>query len=268
MAKLQGNEERMSPYRLAIDLTTQTIDMRAKAFRNLIVAVVFVIFGTLAWAMIARQVQALSGLILLIPLCGLFFFLDSKLLNQWRSQLFASWSKEELDFRNFCDAVSAIPVLPKGTLQSMLASLPADKEIVKEQRMAAATRKAISTVVMFIHLCRSDALAFKVLGIAIAACGLIAAVIWGRWYPLLALAILIPPLPLLQRWIKRRRLNHASKQTIAIQSAHDFNYETYFAYADSLDWTPLTPSEKRRFFAMLDSGVSLSSKSDAKPSSR
>jgi hypothetical protein len=167
MAKLQGNEERMSPYRLAIDLTTQTIDMRAKAFRNLIVAVVFVIFGTLAWAMIARQVQALSGLILLIPLCGLFFFLDSKLLNQWRSQLFAHWSKKELDFRNFCDAVSAIPVLPKGTLQSMLASLPVGKEIVKEQRMAAATREAISTAVMAIYFCRSDTLTLKVLGFAL-----------------------------------------------------------------------------------------------------
>ena len=81
----------MSIYRLAIDHTAQTIDRRAKFFRNLVVAVTFVGLGSTLWAGIARSWFPLAGIFLLVPFCGLYLFVDGKLLKQWRHEFFSAW---------------------------------------------------------------------------------------------------------------------------------------------------------------------------------
>jgi hypothetical protein len=242
----------MSPYRIAIDLTTQTIDQRAKHYRNLVVAVVLVTVGSLAWTIIAKQFQALSGLILLFPICGLFFFLDSKLLNHWRSQLFGSWIKKELDFRSFCDAVNAISILPRATLQSMLATLPVANDVVKEQGIASATRKAISALVMAIYACRSDAIAFKTVGFAIGGGAAGLAIVLGTWEPLLGNGALMF-LPLLGQRVKLKRIEDAKNSIISVQRHSDFNHEKYLEAVACLDWEPISALEKEGFLAMLSS---------------
>ena len=123
----------MFSYRAAIDQTTQTIDRRAKPFRNLIVAVTFVGLGSILWAGIAWSWLPLAGIFLLVPFCGLYLFVDGKLLNQWRHELFAHWEKGELDFRALYDAVTAISTLPKNTVESMLETLPSAGDLVTEQ---------------------------------------------------------------------------------------------------------------------------------------
>ncbi len=132
----------MSAYRIAIDQTTKMIDNRARYFRNLVVAVVVLTLGSLGWAAVTWTFLPLSGLLLLLPLCGRFFFLDAKLLNDWRSQLLDAWVKNDIEFRGFCDAVSAIPTLPKNTIQSMLATLPSAGDLAAEQRISSSTREA------------------------------------------------------------------------------------------------------------------------------
>src|SRR5215471_15321706 len=157
----------MSAYKVAIDQTTRAIDRRATCYRNLIVAVVLISLVSLDWAVFTWTISPLAGFFLLIPTCGGSFWFDARLVNAWRSHLFAQWVQKNIDFCAFCHAVGAIPTLPQNTLQSMLATLPSPEDIALEQRLSPSTRHAIATVVTVIHACHSDALALKVAGYAI-----------------------------------------------------------------------------------------------------
>ena len=238
----------MSKYRIAIDLTTKTIDKRAKYFRNLIMTFIFIIAGSILLVIITKQYYVSFILLFLIPTCGLFFFYDNKLINQWRSQLFQSWIKKEVDIKNFCEAVNSISILPKQTLKGMLATLPPSDDIIKELRMGSATREAISIAIMAIHKYRTDLIALKTFYSAIATTALVTTLMFANWYPLLGFA-LIPTYPLLQRWLKHKRLRSASKQIAAMQSAEEFDHQAYLELVTAFDWTPISQSEKTKFLA-------------------
>jgi len=124
----------VSAYQTAINLTTLTIDRRANNYRNLVVAVVLVSLGSIGWAIFAPSLSALSGFFLLLPVCGLYLFIDGKLLNDWRSRLLEGWVRGEIDFQAFCQAVDAIPTLPKSTLQGMIATLPSAGDLLHRAR--------------------------------------------------------------------------------------------------------------------------------------
>jgi hypothetical protein len=98
----------VSTYRIAILQTITTIDSRARYFRNLVVTVVVLTLGSIGWAAVTWTFSPLAGLLLIFPACGVFFFLVAKLLSDWRSQLFDAWLKKDIEFRDFCEAVSAI----------------------------------------------------------------------------------------------------------------------------------------------------------------
>lgn len=236
----------MSAYRVAIDLTTRTIDSRAKYFRNLIVAVVLVSLGSIGWAMFAWVISPLSGVFLLFSVCGLYFFIDGKLLNDWRSKLLEGWVRGELDFRAFRQAVDAIPTLPKNTLQGMIETLPPAGDLLIEQGISPSTREAIAAVVTTIHACRSDAVAFKAAAFAIVGVSAILAATLKMWQPFFAIAVLTA-MPLLRKWARLWRLRHSRERMLAVQQQIDFNAEKYVELVACLYWEPFLASEKNEF---------------------
>jgi hypothetical protein len=240
----------LSSYRIAIDHTTQTIDRRAKHYRNLIVVVTFVSLGSILWAGIVRSWSPLAGIFLLVPLCGLYFFFDEKLLNQWRHELFAQWEKGKLDFRALYDAVTSISTLPKNSVESMLETLPSVGDLVTEQSISSSTRHAIAAVVTAIHACRSDHVAFKAAGYSIAGGVLIAAVVFWMWQPILGLFALSLVL-LLRRWVKIQRLKGAKEKIIKAQQEPEFNLEKFLEIVSKIHWSPISASEKETFLTTL-----------------
>lgn len=236
----------MSAYRAALDHTTRTIDIRATYFRNLVVAVVSLGLGAIFWALITWTLSPLVGVFLLLPICGVFFFLDNRLLNDWRSQLFEGWARGELDFRSFRAAVEAIPTLPKDTLQSMLATLPSAGDLSTEQGISPTTREAIAAVVTAIHACRSDAIALKAAGYTIIGGSLAVAVTLGIWQPLWGMAVIMS-FPPLQRRVRLWRLKCAWRRASAVRRQPDFDRKKCMELAGCLSWDPISASEKGRF---------------------
>jgi hypothetical protein len=237
-------------YRVAIDQTTQTIDRRAKHFRNLIVAVTIIGLGSIFWAGIAWSWLPLAGIFLLVPICGLYLFLDSKLLNHWRINLLARWEKGAIDFRALYDAVIAISTLPKNTVESMLETLPIVGDLVAEQSISSSTRKAIAAVVTTIHACRSDHIAFKATGYTITGGVLIVAAALWMWQPLLGL-FTVSLVLLLRKWLKTRRLKGIRERIITAQQEPDFHLEKFLEIVSKIHWTPISASEKKTILATL-----------------
>ena len=243
----------MSAYRIAVLQTITTIDTRARYFRNLVVGVVVLTLGSIGSAAVTWTFSPLAGLLLLFPVCGLFFFLDAKLLNDWRAQLFDAWVKKEIEFRAFCDAVSAIPTLPKDTLHSMLTTLPSAGDLPAEQGSSSSTREAAAALTTTMHACESDAMALKATGFAIATGLLIIAVILWMWQPILGITILVL-FPLLRKWLRRRRLRALGERTAATRTKPDFSNAKYCELVANLPWDSISPAEKHAFFSSSSVG--------------
>jgi hypothetical protein len=233
----------VSAYSVAIDQTTKTIDSRARHFRNLVVTVVSVGLGSIGWAAVTWTFSPLAGLLLLFPACGLFFFLDAKLLNDWRSHLLDAWVEKDIDFGAFCDAISAITTLPKGTLQSMLATLPSAGDFVEEQRISSSTREAAAALTNTVHAGESDLMALKAAAFAVATGSLILAVILWMWQPILGITLLAL-FPFMQNSLRRWRLRVLGERTVAARAKPDFSNAKYDELVANLPGHPIAPAAR------------------------
>jgi hypothetical protein len=223
----------VSPYRVAIDRTTNTIDTRARYFRNLIVIVVTLTLVSIIGAAVARRFFPLTGLLLLLPTCGFFFVLDSKLLGNWRSRLLEAWAKKDIDFRALYEALNAVPKLPKETLRSMLATLPSAGDLPAEQRISSSTREAVAAAVADIHARQSDTVVLKAAFTAIVSTSVIVAMALRIWEPLLGnVAVFV--LPISKAWLNRKRMGEVRKRMLAARAKPDFNNEKYGQLVKSL----------------------------------
>ncbi len=216
----------MSPYRIAIEHTTRAVDTRARYYRNLIVAVIVLSLGSLAWAAATRTVSPLVGLLLLLPTCGFFFFLDEKLLTDWRSGLIGPWVKKDLDFMSFRQALESIPKLPRDTLRTMLATLPDGGDLVGEQGISRSTREGAAAAVAYLHSCRSDALVLKAATAAVVSASVITASAIRTWKPLWGCIVLVS-VPFLGKWLDRRRTKAMNQRTLAARAEADFCEHKY-----------------------------------------
>lgn len=223
----------MSAYRNAIDRTTRTIERRARYFRNQVITVVVVGLLSLAWALAGRSLAPLLGIALLLPVCGLFFFADHRVLDAWRAELLDDWVRRDLELAAFRQAIRANPALPKETTEGMLATLPSAEDLITEQGMSTATRRAVTVATIGRYRWRSDAMALKTLAWAIAGGGLVVAIAKSRWEPLLTLVSLVL-LPVVGIWVRHRRIADSRHQEAECRCQPGFSEPDYTRLLDGL----------------------------------
>jgi hypothetical protein len=240
----------MSPYRIAIDRTTQTIDHRAKCYRNLIVAVVLVFLGSIVFAIAIPSIKPLAALVLILPICGTFFLLDSRLVARWRFELLDSWKKRDIDLVNFCSTITSIPTLPEGTIAGMLATLPVENDVGEERGISAGTRVAVGDALTTIHACRTDRIAFKLMVVGAISVGAILAAGASTWWPLLFSMGLLPTV-MGFRLVRKYRLRQLAIRLSRNQRS-DFQLEIFLAQIDRLNWEPISDLEKNTFLQRMD----------------
>jgi hypothetical protein len=85
----------------AIDTTLRTIEDRSKFYRNLVVAVSIVSLASIVLAVFSRQWLAFSGLIIIMPLTGGIFFIDSHLVLEWSAGMIDMARLRGLDLAMF-----------------------------------------------------------------------------------------------------------------------------------------------------------------------
>jgi len=233
----------MSVYRVAIDQTTEAIDRRAKYYRNLIVSIVSIGMGAIILAAFTSSWSPLTGFLLFFPACGAYFFCDHRLLNQWRLGLFAVWMKNELDFQAFFPAMNALPTLPKGSLESMLATLPLLKaDLFSEQQISSPTRELVADLLMTKYAFRSDSLALKTAAYVMLSALLILSVEFQIWQPLVGILVLAG-IPIMQKGMRLRRINKMKENLRRVSKLPDFNREAYLEFVHKLSQPPIPAAE-------------------------
>lgn len=156
-------------------------------FRNQIVAVAATAIVMIVWAILIGSFAPLAGLAVLLPVCGAFLLADHHVVENWRTDLLRSWTAGDLEFEAYRAAIRANPVLPKATLEGMLATLPSADTLPEERQIGAAARRAIALRLLMKHDAERKALAAKTAAGTLAACSMIIAAGLRRWEPMLGL---------------------------------------------------------------------------------
>lgn len=189
----------MSDYRLALDHTATALAIRARNFRNLVVA--FVVIGLVSIGGVLAQFSLwpASGLLLLAPAYAVFLWRDSVILGRWRAQLCEVWVRCAIDFGALRAAMKANPALPQSTVEGMLDTLPATGDLMTEHAVPASAREAIARATLTRDASDIDARGFRAAALTIAATAIILAIMLSRWTPLFAFALL-PALAIVWKW--------------------------------------------------------------------
>ena len=223
----------MSAYRTAIDLTISAVTERARNFRNQVVAVVVAGTLSLVGAVALRMFWPLTGLVTLVPVCGLFLWLDTARVAKWRWAILAMWLQRDIELLAFGHAIRAVPNLPEPTLNSMLSLLGTAQPGTAEVQASSQTRQAVAAVVGF-----TDALGLRQLAASVCATAILSiSVCWAAvahtWSPL-ALTATILLLPLIQRWLQASLQRQSRAAVLAARQHPDFHADTFRLLIDHL----------------------------------
>ena len=188
----RGGASPRNAYGAATNATVRLIERRARAYRDIVVAVSLLGLMVLGWALWWRSVRPLALLLLLVPLTLLCLWQDRWLLNGWRARLLADWKAGAVDFAALRSTLLANPTLPKTTVAAMLDSLPDQGNLVHERAISLPTREAVALAIM--NSDREHAVGFALLGLAVVAgsAGCLLAVLLAKWWLLIGLLFAIP----------------------------------------------------------------------------
>jgi len=234
-------------YDKAINETKNTISKRAKNYRSLVIIVVIIGLGSVIWLLISLSLTSLSNLLLLIPACGLFFLLDTKLLNKWRSNILDTWSTGEIDLFAFNEAVKAIPNLPKNSATAMLSSLPISINMIEEHNISTVTRSMMANTINTSYKLYIQKLIIKLAGISIVVISILLAVFLSSWLPLISL-IAVLPLKYLSKQLNASKLaeHKTLYQNNKKETAFDENgFQNLLNY---VNWGHISQLEKEKLF--------------------
>ena len=182
----------MSWYRTAIDQTIAVVNQRSRNFRNQVLAVVALAVTSVAAALALRGLWPLTGLVAIVPLSGLFLWLDTKKVGDWRSSILQMWARRDIELVAFEQAVRADPGLPEMTLDGMLNLLGTSQSGTVDLSPSVQTRGAVAAVVGFADVLNLRQFAVKVCATAIVSICIGWAAFAHAWSPL---AIATPVLP-------------------------------------------------------------------------
>jgi hypothetical protein len=216
----------MSAYRTAIDRTAAAVDRRARYFRNQIVVVVTIGIATGVLAIATRAAASLWGGLLLVPACGFFFYIDARVLNEWRTQVLTPWTERSLDLLAWSAAVRANPVLPKATTEAMLTTLPLAEDLTAEQKLQPSTRRALAAACAAVNSAKADELLIKAIASALIVIVVLTAIAARSWVPLAALALLAL-VPLARGWSRRRHGARCDADVARCRNETGFNETEY-----------------------------------------
>jgi hypothetical protein len=116
-----------SPYALAIDAARDTVVLRARRYKWLVMLVSLVGLVVVGAVIALRSLQPLLALALLPALVIGYFALDLRAVHRWRAGVLALWRDRALQIDILGRTLQQVPALPAGTVEGMLDCLPAFK---------------------------------------------------------------------------------------------------------------------------------------------
>jgi hypothetical protein len=232
-----------SPFREAMSFTTQAIEMRMKWFRNLIIGVVVVALSSLILAFIQFSFRPLWGLVLLVPLCGVFLYLDSRIVNLWQERILQMWVQGDLDLTIFYNSMSTIRMFPHRMFQGMLKTLLINNQSIDSRNLNQEVKKSLVHTIQTISRCQNNKIVFFSLAYTFALISMAMAEMLKSWLPLFGL-LLVPLLLGMNNWSNSLKLRHLRRHFLEMNRQEKEKFKYFFEAASQLDWGSILEKKK------------------------
>jgi hypothetical protein len=172
--------------------------------------------------------------LLVVPACGVFFWIDAKAVHEWRSKTLASWVRCEIDLGALSQAIRANPLLPMKTAAGMLETLPWAAHGTTDPAPSPKTREVIAAIITDTYEQRARLVALKTAGALIIIVAIIATASQKfTYFPLLA--IVVGLLPFVSKWTKRRRAKRLQLMIETASADPDFCPDTFAQVISTLE---------------------------------
>jgi len=238
-------------YREAVDLTTRTVAVRARAYRNLVVVVVGAVVLPMLAALIMWSWRPLAGPLVLVPLCAAFVSFDTWLVSRWRQRILWLWASGNLDLVTFGEMATSVRALPTPTLKAMLSSLPPFTVPLPGQATApVAMRESLVTMAGGIDAQQSYRMIATAVAVTATVAAVAAGVVAGSWDLMLSVA-LAPLVVVAGRTVARRTLRRSVPERVKVQEA-GLDPKALAAAAALLDWRHVSNAERDGLLARLE----------------
>jgi hypothetical protein len=129
-----ASEDKALAVKAAIDLTVRTIEQRARLYRNLAAAVSVFLVGSVVTTAVLRSWWPLTGLLLIVPATGGYLGWDARLVRRWMTTILSLEETNTTTLAWFSKALLSHPLVPKATVQGMLAQLNSETAISKDTK--------------------------------------------------------------------------------------------------------------------------------------
>jgi hypothetical protein len=215
--------EPRSPYAASIDEARETIVLRARYYKRLVIVVSLGIVAAVALALWSRSAWALLALPLLPPLVLAHRAADLRAVHRWRQQAIDRWSRAELDLPLLASTLAKVPALPALTVQGMLESLPAWPPA---QAPGASSTSAddMQRTQHTLGLLAEQALLARAIGWGGALAAGVLLAVCGRWAGLAGGAVAIVVVPAWNGWAAARVRRVAAELPPDCRDAARFNW--------------------------------------------
>ncbi len=238
----------MPSIKAALDLTTSTIDCRARRYRNAIVVVVITSLVSIIWAIVTFSWKPLCGLLLLVPIVGWFLYLDGKHLHQWQQGVLYQWYNDDVSPYVLALGLKSIPTLPEITLESMLALLPTDDKLSTSSR---GMRRAVSKTLSFIYRYQERHTVTRLLVLTSCLLTAVASYFMSSLWILLGVLAVVP-IMLLRLVFTEVAFRHWRSQIQALQKEHNLNISLFIEAARDLNWNSVPEEKISNWLAALE----------------
>ena len=225
----------MSEYRTALDQTAEAVRSRSQAFRDLIIAVALTGLTSVGSMIALPSLRPSSALLLFAPLVYAFLWRDHVILGSWRKGLGEAWTCKRIDFAALRHTLAAHPTLPRSTVQGMLDTLPAARDLSSEQRVSSCTREGVMQAVTLRDDSNTANARAVTLALGVGALSAILAAWSVSWYPLLALGV-VPCVPIVIDWQRRRRIATTLERIKQLKYDQTFVRSEYRELVAALAW--------------------------------
>jgi len=232
----------------AIHITTETINLRMKWYRNIIVGGIGIVLITMVWAIVLMSWRFLLGWLLLLPLCGAFLYIDCRLTNKWQERILEMWIQGTLDLNMFCDTMSQVRMFPKRMLQGMMNTLPIHPDPVISKNMNPDIRRSLSLTLQTLNACQNDRTIFASLAFTLALFSLAMAVILKSWIYLVGLS-LTPLVIGVSMGFRTIRLKPLREHLTGFKGEKTGEFEKFIESAVHLDWGCIPKKKKAQLLS-------------------
>ena len=157
-------------------VTLDAIDRRASLWRWQVISATVAAFCVASLAVFCASARPLVGGALIVPLVGVFFVLDARVVRRWHARVLSGWTHGAFTLDSLRQGLRLYPRLPARTLESMLRTLPeGEGEAGRQERVERADssdRKLVREIVR-------SSLGYASLSAMASACGAFALREWA-----------------------------------------------------------------------------------------